>query len=92
MREPGRYSKGEPVWKQQGGDHVLFYNDGKEWVVSQEGNRDMAGIKTEPMESGRIPSSGWMIWDSKQWTPDKELKVLGWLNFFLSPFMSLPMP
>ena len=86
LRERGRYSKGSPVWKQQGGDHVLSYNDWKEWVVSREGNKDMAGIKTETMGSDKIPSSGWMIWDSKQWKPDKELKVLGWLIFPLISF------
>ena len=91
MREPGRYSKGLPVWKQQDGDHVLSYNDWKEWVVSREGNKDMAGIKTETMGSDRIPSSGWIIWVSERWKSDKELQVLGWLIFpsFLSLSMSI---
>ena len=94
LRERGRYSKDKPVWKQQDGDHVLSYNDSKEWVVSREDNKDMAGMKTETMGSDRIPSSGWIIWVSKRWKSDKELQVLGWLIFlsFLSLSMSHPLP
>ena len=95
LRDPGKHSKDKPVWKQKDGDHVFVHDAGcGAWVVSPKDYKDMTGIKTGIMGSDRIPSSGWIIWDSKRWKSDKELQVLGWLIFlsFLSLSMSHPLP
>ena len=93
LRERGRYSKGLPVWEQKDGDHVLSYNDQKEWEVSQkdwvdsqEGTTLAAGIKTSVTGLQRIPPSGWLTWHSNRWKNDAEMKVIGRLNFVSQSF------
>ena len=97
LKQPHASSEGRPVWRQDGGCHVLSYNDQGEWevsrtdwVVTKKGATTVsAAMKTETTGLDRIPSSGWMMWDSKQWKPDMELQVLGRLNFVGVPFQSV---